>query len=62
MKIYIHNNIKTFKLNNEQVIQFMELMTLFIEKKVINIEEFKEFIMKYLKEEDLCNGITIRAC
>ena len=52
----------TFELNNEQVIQFMELMTLFIEKKAINIEEFKEFILKYLKEEDLCNGITIRAC
>ena len=62
VKIYIHNNIKTFELNNEQVIQFIELMTLFIEKKAINIEEFKEFILKYLKEEDLCNGITIRAC
>ena len=61
VKDYIENNVSSFSITNEEFIEFMKLLLLLIEKKIISVEEFKQYITKYLKEREKDNGKSIRA-
>lgn len=52
VKQYLYKNIETLKVNENEIIEFMELFKLLLNKKVINIKEFKEYIQRYMKEEE----------
>lgn len=52
VKQYLYKNIETLKVNENEIIEFMELFKLLLNRKVINIKEFKEYIQRYMKEEE----------
>ena len=51
-----------FSINDKQIIELMKLLTLLIEEKSIDVNEFKQYILEYLEKEDINNGELIRAC
>lgn len=62
VKKYICENIEVFKVNKNEIINFMKLFEFLISKEEINVEEFKEYILRYLKKEEVDNGIIKKAC
>lgn len=62
VKKYLYENIEDFEVNENEITKCMEMLTLLLKKKAISIQEFKEYIFRYIKEEELDNGIIKRAC
>lgn len=61
VKPYIDEHIEKFKIDKEEIINFMELFELFLEEETISVEQFKKYIFRYLKE-GLYDKIVERAC
>ena len=53
---YLSDNIINFKLDEKEIIEFMELIETLLDKKTITIEELKEWIIKYIMKGELYNG------
>ena len=62
IKRYLYENIESFKVNKDEIIEFMKLFKVLIDENAIDVSEFKEYILRYIKEEELNNGIIKRAC
>lgn len=62
IKKYLCESIHTFKVNEDEIIELIKLFKLLLEKKTIDAEEFKEYILRYMREENVYNGIIKKAC
>lgn len=62
IKKYLCESIHTFKINEDEIIELIKLFKLLLEKKTIDAEEFKEYILRYMREENVYNGIIKKAC
>ena len=61
VKKYLNENIKSFEINNDEIIKFMGLLELLIREESITLLELKTIILKYIKE-DLYSGVVERTC
>lgn len=62
VKEYLKQNIEYYEINKNELINYMELMILFLRNNTVDIKQFKEFIYEYMEKEKLDNGNIKRAC
>lgn len=62
MKQYLYKNIETFEVNEEEIIEFMQLLKLLLRKNVIDIKDFKKYIFTYIQKEEKDDGIVKATC